>query len=306
MRNAFRTASATALMTALLSGLPPVAFAAQARPAQPGQATPSPAPPPAAPQPFDEQNAQQTRERLREVLSQYPPTVGQVLRLDPSLLTRADYLAPYPALAGFLAQHPAIAHNPSYFLSVVRLGGGSGYLTDTPESARTEGVHAIRDVFEGLFFLVGICWGIGMIGWLVRSVIEHRAWQRALKVQTDIHTKMIDRLTSNEDVLTYAQSPIGQRFLSGTAMTTDFASRSIGSPVGRILWSVQIGIVLALGGIGLLIAKNSIMDEAAQALYVVAVIAIALGIGFALSAVAAYALSRQLGLLQPQSSSTNA
>jgi heme/copper-type cytochrome/quinol oxidase subunit 3 len=69
---------------------------------------------------------------------------------------------------------------------------------------------------------------------------------------------------------------------------------------------VQIGIVLALGGIGLLIAKNSIMDEAAQALYVVAVIAIALGIGFALSAIAAYALSRQLGLLQPQSSSTHA
>ena len=306
MRNALRTASATALMTALLSGLPPVAFA-QARPAQQAQGTPAPAAPVAPPQQaFDDQNAQQTRERLRDVLSQYPPSVGQVLRLDPSLLTRADYLAPYPALSGFLAQHPAIAHNPSYFLSIVRLSGGGGYLSDTPESARTEGVRAIRDVFEGLFFLIGVCWGIGMIGWLFRSVIEYRAWQKATKVQTDIHTKMIDRLTSNEDVLTYAQSPIGQRFLAGTAMTSDFASRSVGSPVGRILWSVQIGIVLALGGIGLLIAKNSIMDEAAQALYVVAVIAIALGIGFALSAVAAYALSRQLGLLQPQSSSTHA
>ena len=305
MRNAFRTLSATALMTALLSGLPPVAFAQQ-RPAQQAQTAQAPAAPAAVPQSFDDQNAQQTREHLRDVLSQYPPSVGQVLRLDPSLLTRADYLAPYPALSAFLAQHPAIAHNPSYFLSIVRLNGGGGYLSDTPESARMEGVRAIRDVFEGLFFLIGVCWGVGMIGWLIRSVIDYRAWQRAVKVQTDVHTKMIDRLTSNDDLLAYAQSPIGQRFLNGTAMSSDFASRSVGSPVGRILWSVQIGIVLALGGIGLLIAKNSIMDEAAQALYVVAVIAIALGIGFALSAVAAYALSRQLGLLQPQSSSTNA
>src|SRR4029077_2370364 len=146
-----------------------------------------------------------------------------------------------------------------------------------------------------------------MIGWLVRSLIDYRAWLRATKVQTDIHTKMIDRLTSNDDILAYVQSPAGQKFLSATPMATaDLGVRSVGSPVGRILWSVQIGIVLPLGGVGLLIAKSSIMDEAAQALYVVAVIAIALGIGFALSAVAAYALSRQLGLLQPQSSSTHA
>jgi hypothetical protein len=293
-------------MTALLSGLPPVAFGAQARPAQPARPA-AEAPPPAPPQQvFDDQNAQQTRDRLREVLSQYPPSVGQVLRLDPSLLTRSDYIATYPALAAFLAQHPAIAHNPSYFLGMVRFTGG-GY-SDTPESARTEGLRVIRDTFEGLFFLLGVCFVVGMIAWLSRSVIEYRAWLRASKVQTEAHTKVLDRLTSNEDVLAYAQSPVGQRFLSSTSMsmTSDFGARAVGSPVSRILWSVQIGIVLALGGVGLLIAKNSIMDEAAQALYVVAVLAIALGIGFALSAVAAYALSRQLGVIEPHSPSTHA
>ena len=295
-----RTLSATALMTALLSGLPPVALGAQARQAQtarPAEATPAPAPI------VDDQNAEQTRERLREVLEQYPPSVGQVLRLDPSLLTRADYLATYPALATFLAQHPAIAHNPTYFLGVVRFQGGYG---GTPETPRTEGIRAIRDVFEGLFFLLGICWVVGMIGWLVRSVIEYRAWQRASKVQTEAHTKVLDRLTSNEDVLAYAQSPVGQRFLSSTSLAPDFSVRSVGSPAGRILWSVQIGIVLALGGIGLAIAKNNVVDEAAQALYVVAILAIALGIGFVLSSLVAYALSQRLGLLEPKTSSTHA
>src|SRR5262245_57412343 len=98
MRHALRTLSATALMTALMSGLPPATLGAQtpARPGQPATAAP-PAPPPVAQQAFDDQNAQQTRERLREVLNQYPPSVGQVLRLDPTLLARPDYLATYPA-----------------------------------------------------------------------------------------------------------------------------------------------------------------------------------------------------------------
>jgi hypothetical protein len=89
-------------------------------------------------------------------------------------------------------------------------------------------------------------------------------------------------------------------------LTSDFGARSVGSPAGRILWSAQIGIVLALGGLGLFIARNNVIDEAAQALYVVAIVAIALGIGFALSAIAAYALSKQLGLLEPHSPSTHA
>ena len=67
--------------------------------------------------------------------------------------------------------------------------------------------------------------------------------------------------------------------------------------MNRILWSVQAGVVLAVSGAGLWIAKNGIIDEAAQALRVVAVLVMALGVGFVLSALAAYVLSRQLGLV---------
>ena len=45
-----------------------------------------------------------------------PPAVGEVLQRDPSLLTRADYLAPYPVLWAFLQKHPEIVRNPSFFL----------------------------------------------------------------------------------------------------------------------------------------------------------------------------------------------
>jgi len=61
-------------------------------------------------------SAGETRGRLQELLRQYPPSLATVLRMDPSLLTTPSYLAPYPALAAFLGQHPEIARNPSFFL----------------------------------------------------------------------------------------------------------------------------------------------------------------------------------------------
>jgi hypothetical protein len=298
---AFRVLALTSLLTALLSGLPPAALGAQGRPARPGAAEPAQPAPATAPL-FEDQNASQTRDRLRDVLNQYPPSVGQVLRLDPSLMTREDYLGTYPALAAFLAQHPAIAHNPSYFLgSPPNIGGFYG-----PEVPRTEGYRAIRDTFMSLFFLLGFTSVVALVGWLARSVIEYRAWLRTSKVQTEFHTKLVDRLTSNADVLAYMQSPVGQKFLAATTQATGLTARSIGSPVGRILWSMQIGIVLALGGVGLYIARTNVIEEVAQALAVVAALAIALGVGFVLSALVAYALSKQLGLIEPHASSTNA
>src|SRR6267142_2420995 len=49
-----------------------------------------------------DQNAGFTRGQLQRLLQQYPPSRGEVLRLDPSLLTNRDYLKPYPALSSFL------------------------------------------------------------------------------------------------------------------------------------------------------------------------------------------------------------
>src|SRR5262249_59369598 len=142
--------------------------------------------------------------------------------------------------------------------------------------------------------------GIATFAWVVHAAIGDRRWQRAIKVQTEAHTKIVDRLNTNEDLLAYIQSPAGQRFLNGSAagpIVVERAATPVNAPVSRILWSVQAGIVLAVAGAGLMIARRGIIDEAAQALQVFAVLVMALGIGFVLSALAAYALSKQLGLL---------
>jgi hypothetical protein len=57
--------------------------------------------------------------------------------------------------------------------------------------------------------------------------------------------------------------------------------------------------VLAAFGLGLWFVKNSVLSELIAPLRLVAVLAISLGVGFALSAGVAYLLSHRLGLLEP-------
>jgi hypothetical protein len=274
----------------LLAGLPATAAAqAPARSAPVPQVEAPPAPIP----PADERNARDTKERLREILDQYPPSVAQVLRLDPSLLTRVDYLTLYPTLATFLSKHPEVAHNPVFFLGNV--GGGPQYA-----DSRTGVARAVENIFVGLEVMFGVMFGIGALAWLVRSAIDHRRWLRAMKIQTEAHIKIVDRLASNEDLLAYMQSAAGQRFLTSSPMappSMDRVAPPMGAPFNRILWSVQAGVVLTTAGAGLWLAKNGVIEEAAQAMQVVAILTMALGLGFVFSALASYGLSRQLGLV---------
>ena len=161
----------------------------------------------------------------------------------------------------------------------------------------------LRGSSPWVFFERQVLWvALGALALVACAAIDYRRWLRAMKIQTDAHTKIVDRLSSNEDLLAYMQSPPGQRFLSaslGVPNAADVTPQVVGAPFNRILWSVQAGSVLAAGGLGLWIAKNGVIEEAAQAMLVVSILAMALGLGFVVSAFASYALSRQLGLVQP-------
>jgi hypothetical protein len=254
---------------------------------------PSAAPAAAQPRPLglDEPSASDTRERLRRLLAEYPPAVAEVLRLDPSLLSRADYLSPYPALGAFVAQHPEIARSPVYFL-------GEGRARDV-DNARFRTIAVVQDVMFGMMLLTGFTIGLLSLGWVIRTGLADRRWQRLTKTQTDAHTKLLDRLASHEDLLTYIQSPVGKRFLDAAPIPLDEgASGRLSAPIARILLSVQAGIVLAAVGIGLFVAKNRVIEELASPLSVVGLVAVALGVGFIVSAIAAYSISQRLGLLR--------
>jgi hypothetical protein len=245
------------------------------------------------PQTFtDDADARETRERLESLFEKYPPTLAGVLKLDPSLLTNENYLATYPALGAFLTQHPEIAHNPSYFLSNLRSSN-----VWEPRDERRQAYEMIGGVLAGTvgFFVFIVV--VSAIGWLIRTIINYRRWNRLSKIQTDIHTKLLDRFTQNEDLLAYMQTPSGKRFLESAPIPLDGETKPIAAPLARILWSIQAGVVLLVFGVGLVLLSARLITEVATAMSVFGTMAIALGAGFVISAFAAYLASRRFGLL---------
>ena len=157
------------------------------------------------------------------------------------------------------------------------------------------------DVLAGLAVFAGFGMAIGLLVWLIRTLVDYRRWSRLAKVQTDVHTKLLDRFTANDDLLAYIQSPAGAKFLESSPITLDAAPRSVGAPLGRILWSVQGGLVLVAGGIGLQVVSGRVDSDASQPIHALGILGIALGLGFIISAIISFVISQRLGLIEPAS-----
>jgi hypothetical protein len=242
-------------------------------------------------------SAEETRRDLMELLKQYPPSLPRILRLDPTLLSNGEYLKPYPALTAFLGQHPDVVHNPGYFLAE--------YDNNFPYrlTAQERAVDMWRNAIEG--FMIGVLLlgiGSGLI-WLVKTLVEHRRWSRLSKIQTEVHNKLLDRFTSNEDLLAYIQTPSGRRFLDSAPIPLD-SPRAINAPLGRILWSAQAGAVFTVLGVGITIVSQNSLEEVAAPLGAFGVVIIALGLGFIVSAFLAYVLTRRFGLMGDPNAAT--
>jgi hypothetical protein len=281
-----------ALVAAVALGVPGQGNAAQRTPDAAGTRSAAEAAPPVR-IPGNQQTAEQTRDQLDRLFDNYPPAVARVFKLDPTLMNNPAYLAPYPLLAAFLSEHPEIAHNPGYFLEHVN---NPNYDYNDPKRQQRQEMLAVLAGL-GVFFAFLVIMGVAT--WVIRLVVTHRRWNRVSKVQFETHSKILDRFTSNDELLAYVQTPAGRRFLESAPIPAQDLQQTIAAPLSRILWSVQAGIVLLVVGIGLLQVSGRFIDEPAQFLTVIGVLTLSLGGGFIVSAIAAYALSRKLGLLDP-------
>ncbi len=192
----------------------------------------------------EQPDAQRTRDQLSNLLEHYPPTLKNVFALDPTLLSNESYLAPYPALVSFLNAHPEIARSPSYYIP-------PSYNRESRQDNSTATERAWAHLLDNLEVFASFGMAIGLVTWLIRTMLDYRRWNRLTKVQTDVHTKLLDRFAGNDELLAYIKSPAGSRFLESSPITLDAGPRSVGAPLGRILWSVQAGLVSIAGGIGM-------------------------------------------------------
>ncbi len=239
---------------------------------------------------IEQPDAQRTKDELSRLLEHYPPTLRSVFAIDPSLLSNQAFLAPYPALANFLNAHPEIPRSPSFYV-----GGNFDrrFNQDSPTSAERIWEHFI----ENLFIFAGFGMAIGVVTWLIRTTMDYRRWKQLSKVQTEVHTRLLDRFTANEELLAYIQSPAGTKFLESTPIALDPGPRSVGAPLGRILWSLQAGLVSIAAGFGLELVAGRFPDQVAQPFHAFGVLGVALGVGFVVSAIVSFVISQRLGLI---------
>jgi hypothetical protein len=133
----------------------------------------------------------------------------------------------------------------------------------------------------------------GTFGWVVYTISTNIRKAQASRAVADLHSKLLDKCAASQDLVAYVESGAGRRFLES-------AGTEGSQPWSRILGAMQAGFVLSLVGTAELIVRTlEQYTDTAEFLLISGAIALAIGVGFLISAVASFALSKSWGLLTP-------
>jgi hypothetical protein len=229
-----------------------------------------------------EEQLDQARGALDRFLDSHPEIQGDVIGDPNRMINDPNYIHEHPELQAFLEAHPLVKADPRSFISpeVWRFQNGR---TETDE------------LLSGLLpFAVFICILLAIL-WVLRVVLENRRWNKSFKIHEDVHTKLIERFASGQDLTAYMDSEAGRRLLEWTPPSIETGSRGLPVAASRILWSMQAGLVLGLVGVGLLLIRDRIPDGV-EPLLVFGTLGVTIGAGFIISAFVSYVLSRHFGL----------
>jgi hypothetical protein len=281
--------------------------------AQPRTATPAAAPSPIsspAPAPNERDVAATQTELIR--LLRLSPTLTTVVSHDPSLLSNTDYVAHNnPQLAAFLTAHPEVARNPEFYL-FSHLKHEDGQPDEALERAvwpdvyRSQGQPpAFERIWSDLVPLIAFAFGLSAIFVLARMFVENRRWSRIFKLQSDVHGKLIDKFTSNQELAAYMETDAGRKFLEAAPIPMGIEQGSrMPSAVARVLTPLQAGIVMVLLGIGLLSLRHAGPDMDTPMLFFGTIVLMP-GIGFIISAGVSWLLAAKLGLMPAETAAQN-
>lgn len=130
---------------------------------------------------------------------------------------------------------------------------------------------------------------LAVIGWVIRTVAVNWRLHRTVKLQAEIQERMLDRFESTDQLAEFLSGDAGARFLESATFERN-------RPHGRILGSIQAGIIVTFVSIALIWLHGQ-WHWADEELLFLGALGLALGLGFLVSAGVAYALSKSWGLM---------
>ena len=219
------------------------------------------------------------RNEFSNVLRGAPSEVASILVLDPTLLSNEAFISGYPAIADYLQRHPEIRRNPRYYLAQ--------FATPPRDSSADE----VMETFAIILTFGGIAL---VFTWLVRTTIEQKRWNRLSRQQSEVHNKILDRFGTSSELLEYVKTPAGTKFLESAPIPLHAEKPAPNRPLARVVWSIQIGVIVAAAALGMLIVSLTL--DHGDGLFAMGAILLSIGLGFIGSAAVSLLVSRKLGL----------
>lgn len=258
----------------------------------------------------NEKDVAETQRKLIELL-RLSPTLTTVIARDPSLLANEAYVSQKnPQLSAFLAAHPEVARNPDFYLfthlnhqdgspdeALERAVWPDVYRSRAPDSSMREIAHDIGPLLAFACFLGALVWGIKLF-------VDNRRWSRIFKLQSDVHSRLIDKFSSGQELASYMETEAGKRFLEASPIALEAPAQRLPNAVSRVLLPMQIGTVLILLGVGFLTLRH-IGPEYNAPMRVLGTLILMPGIGFIVSAGLTWLMAARMGLL-PNAQEPNA
>ncbi len=130
--------------------------------------------------------------------------------------------------------------------------------------------------------------------WIVVTIVTALKGRANTRTRADIYNRLIDKFGTAPELIAFLQSDAGLKFIEENTVQP-------AEPLGKILASIRIGIVLALLGAGLLITGNIFGESLGGDLYIVltvgGIVGLMIGIGLLISAAVSYRLCKTWGIL---------
>jgi hypothetical protein len=145
-------------------------------------------------------------------------------------------------------------------------------------------------VFEAFIPMVVGLGFFSLIAWIVFVFVDGKRRREQLKVSSEFHAKIFEKMGSTAEFGAFLETDGGRRLMK--SLTVEGPSAKT-----RMLGSTQTGIVCTTIGVAMLIL-GGIFYYLRDGLWVMGGIITACGIGFIVSTVASYRLSKTLGLLE--------
>ena len=260
--------------------------------------------------PISDQELSDTQDQLIKLL-RTSPTLTSVVARDPSLLSNQEYVnRNNPALGQFLLQHPDVARNPEYYLftHLESRGGRRDQALERevwPDMSQAPNDSRADQIVEPITAFAAFATFLAALVWLIRQFLENRRWSRIFKLQSDVHGRLIEKFGTTQELASYMGTEAGRRFLEAAPIPVGFEpEQRMPNAVSRVLWPLQIGVVLVLLGVGLLFLRSAGPDMNIPML-VTGTVVLMPGIGFILSAGITWVLAGRLGLIPESHSAAN-